>query len=57
MIYEYKCRSCMKITLISLLRERKSITCKYCNGEATKNGEPNKLSFWSGKKIPKREKK
>jgi DNA-directed RNA polymerase subunit RPC12/RpoP len=57
MIYEYKCKNCMKLTVISLSLKREVITCKYCNGEATKNGKlSDKPMFCETEKIPKRKK-
>lgn len=47
----------MKLTTISLLpyTEREVITCKYCNGKATKNGKlSDKPMFCEIKKMPKK---
>lgn len=47
----------MKLTVISLSFKREVITCKYCNGEATKNGKlSDKPMFCETEKIPKRKK-
>ncbi len=60
MIHEYKCMDCMRLTAISLppYIEREVVTCKYCNGEATKNGRlSDKPIFYETEKISKRKKK
>lgn len=57
MIHEYKCKRCMRITMICVFRKpRETVLCKYCNGEASKNGKiiSDKACYYSEKK-PKEE--